>query len=99
MQIKRIRDPKFRRMNQIPVYNIYMNEVKNIIIEKYPETKDETNDETKGIVQTLIHEMIDMIDLIETNHNFEYVEKVDPPVKRNIFQKIFKKTKTWLQSS
>ncbi len=76
-QIKR--NPKIRRMNQIPIYY----ELENIsIINRKEEIKD--------MVQSILY---DMIDLIETNHNFECVQYPDIPKKKNIFKRILKK---WL---
>ncbi len=72
-----------RRMNQIPIHALYL-----------PEKLEDISDiikkeETKEIVRSILY---DMIDLIETNHNFEYVNHVDIPKKKNnIFKRMFTK--------
>jgi hypothetical protein len=79
-QIKR--NPLIRRMNQIPVYKLYPSErVEDIcdLIRK---------EETIEIIKSILY---DMIDLIETNHNFEYVNHEEIPKKKNIFKRFLKK--------
>ncbi len=84
-QIKR--NPKIRRMNQIPIYNIL--ELENISIINRQE-------EIKEMVQSILY---DMIDLIETNHNFEYVQFVEQPKKKNVFKRFMCATKKILHLS
>jgi hypothetical protein len=69
-----------RRMNQIPIYKLEELEEISDLIKK---------EETKDIVRSILY---DMIDLIETNHNFEYIihEEI-PKKKKNIFKRMFKR--------
>ncbi len=78
MQINRI---NIRRMNQIPIYVIQ--DLKDI-------TERNKKEETKKMVQSILY---DMIDLIETNHNFEYIDHTDVPKNKNILKRLFKATK------
>jgi hypothetical protein len=89
IQIRRLRDNRYRRMNQLPIYNIYMNDLQNI-------SDINKRDESIEIVQSILY---DMINSIETNHNFEIINAVDIPKSKNILQKMFKKTKKWLHLS
>lgn len=81
-QIKR--NVKIRRMNQIPIYNLYITNV----IENISEINKK--DETIQIVQSIVY---DMIDLIETNHNFVCIQSKDIPKKKNIFKQLLNATK------
>lgn len=80
IQIKR--NLKTRRMNQIPIYNICHLHSETTIEDISEIIKKQ---EITEIVQSVLH---DMIDLIETNHNFEYVHLMKEPKKKNIFKKI-----------
>ena len=83
IQIKR--NPKIRRMNQIPIYNILQS---NTRLENISEINKK--DEIIKIVQSILY---DMIDFIETNHNFVYIQSKDIPKKKNIFKRIINATK------
>jgi hypothetical protein len=77
-QIKR----NHRRMNQLPIYKLYtMEQLENIsdLVRK---------EETKDMIQSILY---DMIDLIETNHNFEYINREEIPKKKNIFKRFLKR--------
>jgi hypothetical protein len=78
-QIKR--NPLIRRMNQIPIHALYPEKLEDICVLL-------RNEETKEIVKSILY---DMIDLIETNHNFEYVNHEEIPKKKNIFKRLLKK--------
>lgn len=82
LQINRINRIKIRRMNQLPI---------EITKELFDNISDSNKkDDTLKIVKLILY---DMIDLIETNHNFEYVKIVNIPKKKNIFKKILSYTK------
>lgn len=86
IQIGRLRDNRYRRMNQLPIYNIYMHDLQNI-------TDINKRDEITDIVKSILY---DMINSIETNHNFEIINAVEIPKKKNIFKRFISKTKNIL---
>ncbi len=84
-QIKKYRNQKMRRMNQLPIGQLYIvpNEIENI-------SEINRRDKVEEFIKEIIYEWIDKV---ENTHTFVYIHKNEAIITKpkNIFKKIIKK--------
>lgn len=78
---------KIKRMNQLPIYNMYLNEeTLNKIHTKIQEiTENNKKEETKLIIESILNYIIDSI---ETFH-FEHIHHNELQKKKNRFKRFY----------